>query len=119
MTLLSCKASDWFLELVTDFTPSARFMPVLLSLVQCRLADENVTTKPSSTGKVDSMTAFTIKVNGLPVYIMFYEQLLLQLQELRLSNNQLVGILPEKWSNLANVSPVTDLTSGRQSMLPL
>ena len=47
---------------------------------------------------------------------MFYQQLLLQLQELRLSNNQLVGILPEKWSNLANVSPVTDLTSCRQAM---
>lgn len=34
----------------------------------------------------------------------------MQLQELSLSDNQLLGTLPERWSNLTYVSPVFMLT---------
>lgn len=36
-------------------------------------------------------------------------QLFMQLHELSLAHNQLVGSLPEAWSNLTNVSPVIEL----------
>ena len=52
----------------------------------------------------------------IEMHSMVFQQLWLQLQELHLSNNQLVGSLPEAWSKLTNVSPVTQLTLPCQSV---